>query len=395
MKHVRIWLVFYGCLLALTSAAYSYLSRPLNAKWLLDSAEVVCHARILSIGPHSVEPDFSFQPPLTTEGQIAWVRVLNIIKGTADESISVVFRLSTDMAQYTQLEEGQEYILFLRSQRGAYTFVDGHNGALEIPPHQPLQYKSREPDSRIIEELTLGTMKDAGRIRLVCAEQLATFPNEQAASRLSDLTLEKDMPVQGVAYAGLIRLDHPPSAESLSRFFARSDDTKSLDRFRTTAYSNGDLKNRVLIELEGRFNVIGRDYDPNARGSAEKWKDFDLIGFLKSAPWQNRDTSSGRGNGIIAEIIGEQIDEHGVPAVISKNYRTGSKAIVLELLDSENTEIRFAAAVAVDRMIREPHRFPFPGWGRNAKGQRERINAYVDACHSWLATHKLWAKETE
>jgi hypothetical protein len=386
------------------------LSGPLNAKWLLDSAELVCHAKILSVGPHSVNPDSSFQPPLITEGRIARVRVLNIIKGKAAESISVAFRMSTDMVQYTQLGEGQECILFLRGQRDVYTFVDDHNGTLEIPPHQPLQYKSRDPDSRMIEELTLGTVKDAGRIRLVCAEQLAAFPSEQAASRLSDLTLEKDMPVQGVAYVGLVCLDRPPSAESLSRFFARSDDTESLGRFGTTAYGNGHLKSRILVELEGRFNVIRRDYDLNcannveciarrkaAQVSAEKWKDFDLIGFLKSLPWPNSDTSLDRSYGVIGEIIGEQIDEHGVPAAISKNYRTGTKAIVLELLDSEDTEIRFAVAVAVDRMIGEPHKFPFPNWSwrGNAEGRKDKVDAYVNACHEWLATHELWVKETE
>ncbi len=380
------------CLLAISFSGYAYPTNPLYVKGLVESAGFVCHGRVLSVSPGKVEPDTSFYPPLQTEARVARIRVLNVIKGNAAETLDVVFPVSTNFVMYTELERGQEYILFLRKQKDTYKFVDEHNGALLIPSHQPLRYKSSTPNERMTEELIFATKEDTGVIRLICTEQLANFTDDQAVSRLKELARNSDMAVQGVAYSGLIKLDCPPSAKDISDFFARQDDTKSLERFRTTGYSNGNLKGGILNNLEGRFNVIGRD---NEQAAAEKWKDFDLIGFLKSAPWQSRDVSSVRDNTVIAEIIREQIDEHGVPSLISKSYRKGSKTIVLGLLNSQNTEIRFAAAVAIDRMIADPHKFPFPGWRDDDEGRKQKVETYVNACRDWLAAHKQWASETD
>lgn len=409
ITYPRIGLAASLLLLALETNTGAYLSSPFNAQALLNSTDVVCHGKVLSVEPHRIEPDALSQPPLKTEGRAAHVRVLNVIKGNAAESITVVYRLSTPFVDYTELTQGQECILFLRSQGKIYRFVDDHNGTLQIPSHQALEYESKTPEGRMIEELIFGTVKGTGSVRLICTEQLATFPSEVAARHLQELGREDDLAMQGVAYAGLIVMDHPPRAEALSEFFARTEDTKSFTRFRTTAYGNCQLKARVLGELESRFNIIGRDYDLNypadapsvargkaARAAGEKWKDFNLIGFLKSSSWQNRDLSCGADDGVIAKIVAEQIDEHGVPALSSRAYRKGSKAIVSRLLDSDNPHTRFAAAVAVDRMINEPHKFPFPGWlAANGKGHSDRLDAYVEACRKWIASHNDWTDDTE
>jgi hypothetical protein len=400
----RIGLAASLLLLALETTACAYLSTPFNAQTLLKSADVVCQGRVMSVEPHHIEPDASFQPPLNTKGQAARVRILNVIKGSVGESVTVVYRLSAPFVDYTELTQGQECILFLHSQGTIYRFVDDHNGTLKIPSHQPLHYQSKTPEGRMIEELIFGTAKDTRSIRLFCAEQLAAFPSEVAVGRLQELALEDDMAVQGVAYAGLIVMDHPPRAEALSEFFARTEDTKSLARFRTTAYGNCQLKARVLGELESRFNIIARDYDNApfaawrraARAAGEKWKDFNLIGFLKSSSWQNRDLSCGTDNGVIAKIVAEQIDENGVPSLHSRAYRKGSKAIVSRLLGSDNPHARFAAALAIDKMINEPHKFPFPGWqAANGIGHSDRLDAYVEACRKWIASYNDWTDDTE
>jgi len=389
-KPFILGVAFCTCLLALNPTGYAYLTRGFAIVELLNEAELVCHGKVLSVRSGAIEPDASFHPPLQTEGGIARVHVLNVIKGIKAGEIEVVFRLSTNSVSYTQLEQGDECIIFLNHQGNTYRLVDNHDGALPIPPHDPLHYKSDSPANRLVEELVFATREDKGRIRLVCAEQLAHLANDQAVMRLEELVHDDDMAVQGVAYAGLISADHPPPAGDLSKFLARTDDTKSLDRFRTTAYSNGHLKSGVLSALQRRFNVVGRDSD---REAAEKWKNFDVVSVLRSVSFPDRDESSWIACRDIAEILGDQIDEQGVPAVMNKTYRKGSRAMVSGLLNSDNREVRFAAARSMDRMLNTQHQFPFPQLRDWEAGGKEQIDKYVDACRDWVAAHREWASE--
>ena len=389
-RPITLGIAIFACLPILDSISHAYITRAFAVRGLLDSAELVCHGKILSIGKSGVEPDASFHPPLRTDGHIARVRVLNIVKGHATDEIDVAFRLNTSDVMYTQLAEGNQCILFLRRQGKAYRFVDDHNGTLQIPPHEPLVYKSDSPDARLVEELIFGTRKDTGLIRLVCTEQLAQFSDVTVVRRLEELTHEDDMAVQGVAYAGLIVLDQPPLAADLSKFLARAEDTKSMDRFQTSGYSNGHLKNRVLGALEGRFNIIERDLVLRA---AEKWKGFDVISVLKSVSFPNDYESSCIGYRTVAEIVGEQVDEKGAPAVINKTYRKGSKGLIVGLLTNDNREVRFAAARAVDRMLDAPHHFQFPQLRDWEAGGKVSIDKYVDACRDWVTAHRDWANE--
>ncbi len=404
MKRLLISVFMITLWLTLCASVHAYISNVFNAKHLLDSADSVCHGKVVSVTAHEVEKDSRFHPPLETEGGMARIRVINIVKGKVPGVIDVVFRKFTSTVLYTQLTQDEECILFLRSTKGYYRFVDDHNGKLYVPPHKAIQYKSESPEDRMVAELIFGTEADSGRIRLVCAEQLGNFAHTEAVARLKALSLVSDMELQGVAYAALIRLDHPPEAKELASFFARQDNTRSLERFGTTKYSNGHLKGNILIELHQRFNVICRDFNlpyssskhaarkEAARAAASKWKDFDLIRFLNSAPWKDRDTSSVIYNRVIADIVGDQIDREGAPAVSNKTYRKGSRSIVLGLLESKNSEIRCAAARAIDRMIAEPHKFPYPQY-RNGVRKTEEVDAYVNACREWIAAHKEWVNE--
>ena len=398
-KPFGIGIILFMGLLALSPQCHAYLSNAFNAKHILDSADLVCHGEVLSINPAEVENDTSFQPPLHTDGRVARVQILNTIKGDAHDQINVVFRMSTDFVFYTQINKGHHCILFLRKQGEIYRFVDDHNGVLEITPHEPISYTSNKPDDRLIEELILVTKLDKGRMRLTCIEELGRFPADRSIEWLKQVAEDIDMAVQGVAYAALIALDTPPSVEELSRFFARQDDTKSLERFGTTGYDNGQLKGRILNEIELRFNIIERDYGLDytdaeyvarrkaARIAADNWKDFDLIGLLESA----RDTRDVRDNAVVADIVGEQIDEHGVPAVIKKTYRRGSRAIVLSLLNSVSGSSLFDVVRAIDRMITEPHSFPYPQRHESIA----EIDTYVRACRLWLAEHPNWEIENK
>ncbi len=392
-----VWLVLS---IVLSPGIKAYPVRPFDAKYLLDSADVVCHVKVLSVRPQEIEKDSSFHPALVTDGAVARARVINVMKGEAAHAVKIVFRRPTDTVSYTQLSAGEECIVFLRSGDGHFRFVDDHNGKLRIPPHEAIQYRSESPEDRVVAELVYATKADSGLIRLVCAEQLGNFAHPEAVARLEELAAAEDMAVQGVAYAALIRLDCPPDAQRLAAFFAREDDTRSGQRFGTTGYSNGHLKGGILRELHVRFNVIRADFDLRytgekyivrkraARVAAARWRDFDLIGFLDSAPWQERDTRDVIDNRVIADIVAYQIDPKGRPAFISKTYRAGSRAIVIGLLQSSERQIRFSAARAADMMIAEPHKFPYP-----QKRRGEEIDAYVNACRDWLGEHGGWAGE--
>lgn len=398
---------FVVCLV-LCEKIRAYPVGPFDAKRLLDSADLVCHGQVVSIRTQEAGngPGGDRGPP--TVGVVAKVRVVNLIKGRADAEIAVAFRKldinrlgadGTGRGPPTQLSENEQSILFLRASEGRYRFVDDHNGKLRIPPHKPLRYESESAEGRMVEELVYATRMDTGPLRLVCTEQLGHFRNEAAAAWLKVLATFKDMAVQGVAYAALIRLDLPPAAGELARFFERDKDTRSLRRFGTTGYSNGHLKGEILIRLHGRFSVVCRDFDLRytgkeyvarrgaARAAARRWKDFDLIGFLDSAPWQDRDTRSVIDNQIIADILKDQIDTEGRPAFIGKTCREGSRRIAVGLLRSENRHVRFAAARAIDVMIAEPHDFRYP-----QKGRAAGTDAYVSACRDWLAGHPEWAE---
>jgi hypothetical protein len=401
-KHIKVSIASCVALLAVSSSSFAYLSSGFNAKSLIGAADLVFHGRVLSVGKSVIEQDASFQPPLSTEGKVARLRVLNVIKGTVVDHANVVFRLSTSTVSYTALTEGEECILFLRRKENAYGFVDDHNGILAIPIHAPLRYDSEIPADRMVAELAFGTAYETTRNRLVCIEQLGRFASDEAVQRLQELALEDNMAVRARSFIALIDLDHPPGATELVSLFERKDDTYSLEKYGTTAYSNCHLKGAILNAIESRFNVIGRDFDLQyssaacvarrnaARLAAKMWKEFDLIGFLGAASWKERDTSSVRGNEVIAEIIGRHIDEHGVPAQVSGNCRTGSKAIVIDLLGSKSQKVRCAAALAIDRMISEPHKFPYPRYRAGTRGL-EAMDTYVNACIKWLAAHKEWS----
>jgi hypothetical protein len=65
-------------------------------------------------------------------------------------------------------------------------------------------------------------------------------------------------------------------------------------------------------------------------------------------------------------------------------------------LGSDNPHARFAAALAIDKMINEPHKFPFPGWqAANGIGHSDRLDAYVEACRKWIASYNDWTDDTE
>lgn len=405
MKHIVFGTVFLATVLGVTSSSHAYLFRTFSVSYLLDSADLVCHGKILSESPTDIEKDTSFKPPLTTKGCLARVQVLNLIKGEASDQINVVFRRHTAFVfTYTQLKKGSQCILFLRKQGDSFRFVDDHNGILEVPPHSPIQYKSTLPANRMVEELILSTRLGKGVRRLSCIKELGQFSSNQVVKHLKELSQERDMAMQGTAYSSLIRLDSPPPSKELSKFFARQDGTQSGQRFGTTAYSNGQLKGAILNNIAHRFNVIGRDFGLEytsakcvtrrkaARKAAESWKDFDLIDFLKTASWQDRNTIQVKDNRVIAEIIGDQIDERGVPAAINKTYRKGSRAIAIELLGGKDREIRCAAARAIDRMIAEPHKFPYPRY-HSGRRKKKDMDAYVNACRKWLSNNEAWLND--
>ena len=393
MRACRMWLMWAVCFFRFFPAGYAYLAAGFDAERLLESSQVVCHVKVEETGPHRAGDGDLGDGEKEDERGAAKVRVLNVIKGDVADTVHVVFRKSTSFVLYTELKKEEESILFLRPMKkpGYYEFVDDHNGRLEVPAHEPLRYKSRSPDDRLVEELVFATKADTGRIRLLCMEELGRFAKKEAMGRLKELSRSDDMAVQGIAYAALIRLDEPPSADDLVKFFARNDDTKSSERFRTTGYSNGHLKGDILNEMALRFNVICRDFNLQstaepyverreaARAAAEKWKEFDLIRFLELARWQDRDTGSVRGNEVIADIIGWQIDEDGAPALISRSSRKGSMRILTGLLASEDRSIRFEAATAISRIEGRFHVGPFP-----QRNNQEEIDAYVDACKARL-----------
>jgi hypothetical protein len=393
------------CLLALNPASYAYPTRGFAIREFLNEADLVCHGKVLSVKSQAIEPDASFHPPLQTEGGIARVHVLNVIKGSKADEIEVVFRLSTNSVSYTQLEQGDECILFLNRQGNTYRFVDNHDGTLAIPPHIPLHYKSDSPANRLIEELVFATREDKGRIRLVCAEQLAHLAGDQAVNRLEELAHDDDVAVRGVAYAGLITLDRPPSARDVASFLAMTNGTRSLDRFQTTAYDNAHLKTGILYALQSRFGSISSDIQYSsandgtrenpAWAAAQKWKEFDVIDVVTAVSYLEKDEYSWIGYRDIADIVRDQIDERGVPAFIDNTYRKGSRTVVSGLLNNGNQEVRFTAARAIDRMIHIPHQFPYPQLRDWEAGGKEQIDKYVTACRDWVTVHKEWMTEDQ
>ncbi|MFH1741036.1 MAG: hypothetical protein ABIH23_18700, partial [bacterium] len=221
---MRTSAVYAISVLVLLAICPSLLAHPVMAfdtKFLLNSADLVCHAKVISVGPHEVEKDPQFHPPLETEGSIAKATVINVIKGERLSSIDVVFRKPTITVFYTQLRQGEEAILFLKKEREYYRFVDDHNGTLQIPPHKALRYSSESPENRMIAELIFATESDSGAIRLQCTEQLGKFANSDVILHLKQLAENEDMALKGTAYTSLIELDQPPEVEELTAFFAR------------------------------------------------------------------------------------------------------------------------------------------------------------------------------
>jgi hypothetical protein len=399
------------CLCLFAAPVQAYIVNAFNAKDLLNAADVVCYGRVVSVKSHPVSPDTSFSPPLTTEGAVATVSVISTIKGeaiigNAPLDIEVVFRRLTPFVFYTQLVQNESAILFLKSEEGHFRFVDDLNGKLAVPVHKPLYYRSKSPMDRMVAELIFASRVDKGQIRLVCIEQLGSFDMPGVVTYLRTLTTIRDMAVQGVTYASLIRLNRPPAATRLAAFFKRQDDIQSLKRFRTTGYSNGHLKAHILDQMEGVFNVLCQHFVPRyfvdsvpqyaalsrtAQTAAQRWKTFDLIGFLRVAiqniPPDRED------NGMhmvsyrsIAGMIGWQIDWQGRPAYLNHTFRKGSRPIVVRLVNHANLEVSEAAAIAIDRMIVEKHNFPYP------QGGSQDTIRYIRACREWLKKHPRWVK---
>ena len=384
---------------------HAYPVSPFNAQGLLNAASVVCYGKVVAIGKRRVEPDASFYPPITTEGAVATVKIISLIKGKSPATIKVVFRrpAQAQMVDYTQLVQNESAILFLKPQNGFYRLVDDHNGKLQVPLHQPVAYKSVSPSQRMAAELILASQLDKGLIRLVCIEQLGSFALPEVITHLARLTSAPDIAVQGTALATLIRLDHPPRITQLAAFFRRRDDTQSFKRFGTTLYNMGHLKAQILMYMEDRFNVIGRDFDSEftaqayvvqkkaARAAAQQWKTFDLIRFLKVAIDNTPPEKNDAGENFvsyrsIADMLANQIDPKGRPAYLNHTFRERSRPLVVRLLESANPETSEAAARAIDRMIVEKHKFPYP------QGSRQESARYVKTVREWITKNPRWAK---
>lgn len=400
------FLVLFG-LTALQVHGYCYPVSGFNAKHLLTSADVVCHGLVETVEDAEIDLDSAFGAPRKVNGGKAQVRVLNAIKGTPPTRIQVDFPRSTAQMIYTQLSPSQEVVLFLRQRGHTYTFVDVYNGVLPVSKHRPLAYRAASDDGRMVEELLVGTRTDTSNVRLRCIEQLRYFSTDASIERLKELSREDDLVVRGVAYEALLWLDTPPDAAALVAFFAdhAGTETESVNRFRTTGYSDGHLKGRILLAIDGRLGFIDgcfgldggmpiaaqdhQDRQRAARAAAPKWQAFDLIGFLQNAAWKDRDTSSVRGNDIIATILFRQIDPRGIPATRSKTYRKGTLSIAADLLNHADRIVRAEAALLIDFMIDEPHVFP----GKSDVLERRggiAVSEYVAACKEWLAAHPAW-----
>ncbi|MBV9868719.1 MAG: hypothetical protein JO316_25460 [Abitibacteriaceae bacterium] len=403
-RHLLLTVLCWLCFLS--APVQAYIANALNARALLGAADVVCYGRVLAVQPHPIDPDTHFHPPLATAGAVATVNVLSVIKGKVPSQIKVVFRKPAPMVDYTQLVPEETTILFLKAGPEAFYLVDDHNGKLPVPLHKPLAYSSASPVDRMVAELICAANTDKGLMRLVCIEGLADFPLPRVVSYLSSLTSLPDLAVQGVAYAALIRLDHPPPSTRLMAFFKRHDDTRTWQRYATNAYSNGQLKARILLELENHFNVIDQELDSDntspiavarkqaAQAAVQRWKAFDLISFLKVAivnttPAQDNDGTDVVSYRSIAEIIREQIDANGHPAYLSHRFRKGSRTLVSSLLNNGNLEVSEAAARAIDNMIVEAHAFPYP------QGGSHDTVRYVNAVREWIKQHPQWIQHDE
>ena len=384
-------------------SASAYIPGICDTKSLLEDAELVCHVRVLSATPCEVEKDASSQTPSEIERGMAKVAVVNVIKGKCADKIDVLFLRLTQTEGFAELTKGDECILFLRVEKGHYRLVNDHCSKLDVPRHEAIKCHSHSFADRLVAELVFATGNDSGRIRLECIEELGNFDTPKAIARLKELRQVEDMMARGLAYISLIRLDQPPDVDELAKFFEWQDNKTSWERLGTNAYTADYLKGMILVEMEGRFNDIGRDLDPRqlectdreyaergnaARKAAQRWKDFDLIKFLRTARWRERGTTDVQGNASVACIIANEVDAEGVPARFSKAYRKGSRAIAVELLRSDDKEARFEAARAIDRMIIELHQFPYP-----QRHKPEGIDSYVAACRAWLSEHDRWAAE--
>jgi hypothetical protein len=394
----------------LSSPTHAYPVSPFNARALLDAADIVCYGKVVAVGGRQGEPKNLSSAPLVAPDSVATVKVIslvkgNLLKGKAPASIRVVFRESdaARMEAYTELARDESAILFLKSHDGVYRFVDDRNGKLGVPRHKPLAYKSASPTKRMAAELITASQLDRGLIRLACIEQLGSFALPEVVSHLGKLTSTPDMTVQGIALASLIRLDSPPQVTRLAAFFRRQGDTKSLVRFGTTGYGNGHLKARVLTDMENRFNVICRDFDAESSGqeyvagekaaqaAAQRWKTFDLIGFLKVAieniPPEKGDSRTGVVSyRSMADMIANQIDTQGRPAYLKHTYRKGSRSLAIRLLKSTNLEVSESAARAIDLMISQSHTFPYP------QGDRQATMRYVRTVRDWAQKHPRWVR---
>lgn len=117
-KALRIGIILFTGLFVPCSQTQAYGTSGFSAKHLLDSADLVCHGKVLSVAPSEIESDTSFHPPLQTNGRVARVQIVNTVKGTAADKIDVVFRMSTDTVLYSELEGGTPLHPFSSQARG-------------------------------------------------------------------------------------------------------------------------------------------------------------------------------------------------------------------------------------------------------------------------------------
>jgi hypothetical protein len=168
-----------------------------------------------------------------------------------------------------------------------------------------------------------------------------------------------------------------------------------MRRYRTSAFERGALQGRILNDINSRLGEICRDFDDPysstenaarrqaAREAGAKWKDFDLIAFVNGLPAPVRQQV------VVAEMIGTQIDENGVPAMIGRTYRKGSSLLLVPLLDNADRDTRLDAAMAIDRMVGHLHKFPY------ARRPDDAVDRYVEAVRDWIKEHPDWERHCE
>lgn len=399
-RRCRLYAVLAAALLS--SPLHAYPVAPFSAKSLLDRSDVVLCGTVISVKT-SLRPSADHSSEPSAGEAIASVNASNWIKGTSPTIIDVVFQKTGQLRSPTQLVPGETALLFLKKADDEFRFRDEDNGALAVPPHRPLSYKYTQPSNRLVEELVKGVQTGEGITRLKCMEQLGEFATPDSKTCLQKMTEVPDVAVEGTAYDALIGLDIPPPAARLARFIKRRDDTKSGERFHTTGYSMGHLKEKILLDLADKFNTIRSNYETDSTGpeymrrtkaahvAAQRWKDFDLVHFLNVAVVniprdgldENTDIISYRW---IADVIDYQIDSHGNPAYLAHTFRPGSRRIACRLLNHDNLEVNEAAARAIDNMIEEKHSFPY---SLDSTGAMKR---YIEAARQWVKKHPRWSQ---